>query len=56
MRPAALRDAQSICDESGYRVTATAGFDGRGWELLGLEAGDTVKHDSPYGAGGSEYG
>lgn len=43
MRPAALRDAQSICDESGYRVTATAGFDGRGWELLGLEAGDTVK-------------
>ena len=34
MRPAALRDAQEICVQSGFCVTATVSFDGWGWELL----------------------
>ena len=33
MGPAALRDAQRVCDKGDYRVTATAGFDGRGWNF-----------------------
>lgn len=43
LRPDALQHAQSVCDESGYRVTVTVGFDGYGWEVLNLEAGDTTK-------------
>lgn len=42
MRPAALRDAQEICVQSGFCVTATVGFDGWGWELLKIEPGDTT--------------
>ena len=42
MRPAALQDAQAVCTQGDFRVTATVGFDGRGWELLKLEPGDTT--------------
>ena len=39
--PAVLREAGEILEESDWAVTAVLGFDGRGWELLRLEAGDT---------------
>ena len=42
MRPAALQDAQAVCTQGDFRVAATVGFDGRGWELLKLGPGGTA--------------
>ena len=43
VRSNALRNASDICEQSDFRVTATIAFDGYGWELLRLEAGNTAE-------------
>ena len=43
IRPAVLGEAREILKKSGWAATAVMVFDGRGWELLRLEAGDTVR-------------
>lgn len=40
--PAVLRQAHEICRKADYQLTAVLGFDGRGWELLRVEPGDTT--------------
>ena len=42
IRPAVLNDCLAICEQSDWQVTASLGFDGRVWELLALEPGDTA--------------
>ncbi|MGI6057078.1 MAG: ASKHA domain-containing protein [Bilifractor sp.] len=44
---AALRQLYPLCDNAGWRVTASLGWNGTIWEILMLEAGDTEK--SHYG-------
>lgn len=39
----ALQNAQTVCEAGNWNITATLGFDGNGWELLGLEPGDTTR-------------
>ena len=43
IRPAVLAECQAICEQADWRVTASLGFDGRVWELLALEPGDTTE-------------
>ncbi len=43
MRPAALREAYPLCRESGWKITAVLGYDGDGFTVTRLEAGDTRK-------------
>lgn len=43
IRPAVLSECQAICEQADWRVTASLGFDGRVWELLALEPGDTTE-------------
>ena len=42
-RPSALRTLYPLCEQSGWKVTATMGFDGARWEILKVEAGDTAR-------------
>ncbi len=42
IRPAVLADCLTACEQADWRVTMSLGFDGRGWELLKLEPGDTT--------------
>ena len=42
IRPAVLNDCLAICEQADWQVTASLGFDGRVWELLALEPGDTA--------------
>ena len=40
--PAILNDCLAVCEQADWKVTANLGFDGRSWELLALEPGDTT--------------
>ncbi len=39
--PRVLRGLYPLCREADWKLTATLGFDGAGWEITRLEAGDT---------------
>lgn len=40
---AALRALDRVCRESEWKITATLGYDGDGWEILRVEPGDTTE-------------
>lgn len=42
IRPTVLSECLAVCEQADWQVTASLGFDGRNWELLALEAGDTT--------------
>lgn len=45
IRPLVLSECLAVCEQADWQVTASLGFDGRIWELLALEPGDTtVQH------------
>lgn len=42
IRPEVLNSCLEVCEQAGWQVTASLGFDGRTWEMLDLEPGDTT--------------
>ena len=40
--PTVLGQCLSVCEQADWKVTASLGFDGYGWELLALEPGNTT--------------
>lgn len=42
MSLAVLRSLYPLCDQADWKVTATLAFDGKGWEIVRIEAGDTT--------------
>lgn len=42
-----LRSLYPLCDQAQWKLTVTLAFDGKGWEAVKIEAGDTV--DRHYG-------
>lgn len=39
--PSVLRRFYQVCEKAQWNITITLGFDGTGWEILDVEAGDT---------------
>lgn len=42
IRPEGLNSCLEVCEQADWQVTASLGFDGRTWEMLDLEPGDTT--------------